>query len=368
MGSVIFTVNAAWNIKNFRMDLVDEIVSAGYDVRILAPEDDSVPHLEAVGLTFHDLLMNKSGLNPFADLGLLYQFISTFRAVRPDLVFSYTIKNNVFGALASKVTKTPFVPTITGLGTAFLSGNLTKTLAKVLYRVSFSHLPVIIFQNNDDISLFLKHHLIKPSQVQLVNGSGVNIRRFTMQPKCTGKTTRFLYVGRMIADKGLGELVEAARQLKAKNVPFELKLLGGLGVANRTSFSNEQIRQWESEGLIEYLGETDDVRPYLRRADCVVLPSYREGLPRSLIEAAAAGRPIVTTDVPGCREVVVNHRNGLLCEVKNVCSLARAMEDFVNLGAARRRKMGEESQKIAMSKFDSRNINAVYLRTLEDQI
>lgn len=358
---ILMTVNAAWNIWNFRRPVFQALLRRGYRVTVLAPPDASVPDLEAAGCRFIPLEMNAKGLNPVDGFSLVRQMERVFRSEAPDIILSYTIKNNIFGAFAAKAAGIPFVPNVTGLGTAFLSGGLLQQVAEILYRRAFRGLETVFFQNQDDSELFQRRRLVLPGQVRLLPGSGINLDHFAPAAyPGPDKQPVFLLIARLLRDKGVVEFVDAARQVRADYPDARFQLLGAIGAENRTAIAQEEVRAWVEEGVIQYLGTVSDVRPIIRQAHCIVLPSYREGAPRTLIEAAAMGRPVITTDVPGCRAVVDRDISGFLCEVRNPYSLATAMTRFLALsreeqtamaGAGRAKMEREFSEKIVVQRY-----------------
>lgn len=365
---VVMSVNAAWNIWNFRRPLVDALLADGHRVTVLAPRDDTVPGIEALGCHFRHLPMDVKGLNPLSGLHLLARLRAMFRDLKPDVVLSFTIKNNIFGAFAAKAMRIPFVPNVTGLGTAFLSGGGLERIAMALYRRAFRHLDVVFFQNADDCELFVARGLVTKAQAQQLPGSGIDLDRFAVAPypdQAAGPL--FLMIARLLRDKGVLEYVEAARLVKARHPDVRFQLLGATDAANRTAINREALRQWQEEGVIEYLGTTGDVRPVIASAHCVVLPSYREGAPRTLIEAAALARPLIATDVPGCRSVVEDG-NGFLCDVRSGESLAAACEKFIGLSPEARIEMGREARMKMEREFDQRIVIDAYRTALRDVV
>jgi glycosyltransferase involved in cell wall biosynthesis len=352
---ILMTVNAAWNILNFRRPLVEALQADGHRVTVLAPPDDAVKDLERLGCRVQPLEMSVKGLNPLEDVRLQRRFTRIFRETRPDAVLSYTIKNNVFGARAAKSVGVPFLPNVTGLGTAFLSGKLLQTVTEQLYRRSFAGLPVVFFQNEDDRDLFLERRLVTADQAQLLPGSGIDLDRFAPAPMPAPDVPPiFLMIARLLRDKGVMEFVEAARQIKTRHPKARFQLLGAVGSENRSAIDRPMLEGWVSEGVVEYLGTTPDVRPAIAAASCVVLPSYREGAPRTLIEAAAMARPVIATDVPGCRAVVDKGVSGFLCAARSADGLSAAIECFLavspdaqsEMGMAGRTKMAREYDQV----------------------
>ncbi len=362
---ILMTVNAAWNIWNFRRPLVEALLADGHRVTVLAPPDESVTDLERIGCRFRWLQMSVKGLNPVEDLKLQRRLKRIFQEEQPDAVLSYTIKNNIFGARAARAVAVPFVPNVTGLGTAFLSGGLLQTIAEQLYRRAFSKLPIVFFQNDDDRDLFIDRKLVRADQARLLPGSGIDLVRFaeTSMPSADASPV-FLMIARLLRDKGVIEFVEAARQIKARHPEARFQLLGATGSENRTAIDTATVETWVAEGVVEYLGTTNDVRPAIAAASCVVLPSYREGAPRTLIEAAAMARPLIATNVPGCRAVVDYDVSGFLCEVQNADSLATAMERFLSLSPEARTAMGKAGRAKMEREYDQALVVAAYREAL----
>jgi glycosyltransferase involved in cell wall biosynthesis len=280
-------------------------------------------------------------------------------------VLSYTIKNNIFGARAARALGLPFLPNVTGLGTAFLSGKLLQTVTEQLYRRSFSTLPTVFFQNEDDRDLFLDRAMVSPDQARLLPGSGIDLVRFApaAMPPAEGAPV-FLMIARLLRDKGVLEFVDAARQIKARHPQVRFQLLGAAGSENRSAIDRATLDAWVVEGVVEYLGTTSDVRPAIEAASCVVLPSYREGAPRTLIEAAAMARPVITTDVPGCRAVVDRDISGFLCEVRSAESLAAAIERFLALPSEAQQAMGQAGRTKMEREYDQAIVVDAYLEAI----
>ena len=358
---ILMTVNAAWNIWNFRRPLVEALVGDGHRITVLAPLDDAVPELERLGCSVRPLEMSVKGLNPLADLKLQRRYARIFREEQPDAVLSYTIKNNIFGARAAQSAGVPFLPNVTGLGTAFLSGKFLQMVTEQLYRRSFRLLPTVFFQNEDDRDLFLNRRLVSADQARLLPGSGIDLDRFSpaVMPPAEAPTV-FLMIARLLRDKGVVEFVEAARQVKARHPQARFQLLGAAGSENRSAIDAATVQGWVAEGVIDYLGTTNDVRPARADASCVVLPSYREGAPRTLIEAAAMARPVITTDVPGCRAVVDRDVSGFLCEVRSAESLATAIERFLALSPDQQQVMGEAGRAKMEREYDQAIVVQAY--------
>jgi glycosyltransferase involved in cell wall biosynthesis len=332
-------------------------MNTGYEVTVLAPDDDSSQKLEQVGCRYLNLKLDNKGLNPLTDLRLRNSMKKIYEELSPNLVIHYTIKPVIYGSLAARDLGIPFVNNITGLGTAFIKTNWLTWLVKRLYRLSQKNADHIFFQNADDRELFISERLIPENVPQeVIPGTGIDTDHFNVCPYPKSNPVTFLLIARMLWDKGVREFVEAAREIKLEFSDVCFQLLGFLDVKNRTAISREQMQIWVDEGIIEYLGATDDVRPYIADVDCVVLPSYREGLPRTLLEAAAMGRPIIATNVTGCREIVQDGQNGLLCKPRDAKDLAEKMKDMIILSADERQKMGLKGRIKMEENFDQRII------------
>ncbi|MDP2083924.1 MAG: glycosyltransferase family 4 protein [Gemmobacter sp.] len=366
--NILISVNAAWNVWNFRKPLVAALIADGHVVTVLAPGDATVPKLTELGCRFRHLEMRVKGLNPLQDLGLTFRLRRIFRELQPDIVLSFTIKNNIFGALAAKLAGIAFVPNVTGLGTAFLSGRALERVARTLYRAAFRHLPVVFFQNSDDRDLFLERGLVTAEQARLLPGSGIDLHRFAPAPYPKDDAAPvFLMIARLLRDKGVLEYVGAARRVKSVYPLARFQLLGATDAQNRSAIDRETVRGWEAEGAIEYLGTAKDVRPLIAAAHCIVLPSYREGAPRTLIEGAAMARPLIATDVPGCRAVVEQGKTGFLCQVRSAESLADACQRFLDLPPGDRAAMGRAGRAKMEREFDQRIVVEAYRSALQNQ-
>ncbi len=360
---IALVINTSWNIWNFRLPLVRAFLDAGHEVLAIAPPDAYSDRLVAAGCRYVALPMENKGTNPAKDLGLMRRLLGIYRREKPDVVLHYTIKPNIYGTLAARLAGVPSINNVSGLGTVFIVQNLVSKVALALYRFAFQFPATVFFQNPDDRDLFLQHGLLRPAITGLLPGSGVDTDRFRPAPGPwrRGAPFTFLMVARVLYEKGIVEYFEAARALRAEfGVAVKCQLLGGLDEAGGIGVPRATFEEWLREGAVEWLGTSDDVAAVMHRADCVVLPSYREGTPKTLLEAAALGKPIVTTDVPGCRETVQDGRNGLLCAVRDGASLAGAMRRVLALPEAALQAMGEAGRALAVSKFDQRVVIAAY--------
>lgn len=361
--TVLISINASWNIVNFRKGLVTALRDAGYRVVVAAPEDDYSGEVRAMGVDYIPLPMDKQGLSPFKDLLLLARYHQLLRTVQPAVYLGYTAKPNIYGSLACHALGVPVINNIAGLGTAFIRKGWLARLVTRMYRAALRRSRTVFFQNSDDLDLFLSRGIVRPHQTRLLPGSGIDLHRFrpSAEDARSGSAFRFLLVARLLWDKGVGEYVAAARRLRQELPEARCQLLGSADAENRTAISRQQVDEWVEEGVIDYLGHADDVRPFIAAADCVVLPSYREGLPRVLLEAAAMAKPLIATDVPGCRHLVQHRKNGLLCAVRDADALAEVMLEMVHMPVEERRRMSAFARQHVEDQYDERIVIDRYL-------
>jgi glycosyltransferase involved in cell wall biosynthesis len=355
---------------SFRGDLIAAMASAGHEVIACAPGNDPevAEALQARGARYLPVALDRSGTDPLADLSSLLRLRRLFRQLRPDLVLAYTAKAVIYGAGAARLAGVPHIfAMITGLGYAFIEGRelkrrILRQVTTRLYRASLAGCEAILFQNQDDLEDFRRAGIVAAGKTLIrVDGSGVDTAHYGFSPAVPEPPT-FLLIARLLRDKGIVEYVEAARRLRAEYPQARFRLLGPLD-PNPAGLSAAMLERWRAEGAIEYLGEAADVRPHLQGSTVYVLPSYREGMPRTVLEAMATGRAIVTTDVPGCRETVVEGDNGFLVPPRDAGALAEAMERFITqpeLAIA----MGERSRRVAEQRFDVHRVNAAMLEAM----
>jgi glycosyltransferase involved in cell wall biosynthesis len=363
---VLISINTAWNLVNFRAGLIRALINAGHDVVAVAPPDAYVERVRALGCRFVPLPMDNKGTNPIRDLLLLIRFIRLMRRERPDVYLGYTVKPNVYGSIAANLCGISVINNIAGLGSVFVRNDWLTRLVRRLYALALSRSATVFFQNEDDRAQFIEGGLVNRKITDRLPGSGVDLSRFEVAPMPSAAAPiRFLLIARMLWEKGVGEYVEAARQLRRLGLNAEFCLLGFLDVQNPAAINREQMAQWCAEGFVIYLGETDDVASQIAAASCVVLPSYyREGVPRSLLEAAAMGRPIITTDAVGCREVVDDGVNGYLCKPRDANDLALKMRQMSELPASARSEMGRQGRQKMEREFDEKIVIGKYLEAI----
>jgi glycosyltransferase involved in cell wall biosynthesis len=363
---IAMSANTSWNIVNFRSGLIRRLMAEGYDVAVLAPADTHSETLLTMGCRYVPLAMDNKGANPLRDLGLMRRYHAALKRLRPVAYLGYTIKPNVYGSLAAQALAIPAINNVSGLGTAFIRNTWLTPVVKQLYRTAFRRSGMVFFQNEDDRSLFTEHKLAETARTAVLPGSGIDLTQFNPSPTAPRPpgARHFLLIARLLWDKGIGEYVEAARQVRARYPGCRFQILGFLDVENRTAVSRADVEGWVRDGMIDYLGSTDDVRPYIETADCIVLPSYREGTARTLLEAAAMGKPLIATDVPGCNNVVVHGENGYLAQVRNAADLAQQIETFAMLPSERVTALGKRSRAKVETEFDERIVIDRYVEIL----
>lgn len=366
--TAVISINSCWNIQNFRRGLVKSLQDAGYRVVALAPHDEYSLVLSKLGVQHVPIDMDAKGISPLRDGKLLLDYYRTLRRLRPDVYLSYTAKPNIYGSLASAALGIPSIANVSGLGSVFIEASWLAVLLRKLYRVAFRRSSMVFFQNPADRDLLVEDGVVRADQTGLLPGSGIDLRRFQAKmgkARHAGDPFTFILIARLLWDKGVREYVDAARMVKAELGSARFQMLGFLDAANRTAVRAFDVQQWLDEGLIEYLGVADDVRPHIEAADCVVLPSYREGLPRVLLEAGAMAKPVIATDVPGCHHVVDHGINGFLCTVRDASSLAAQMHKMASLPPEANASMGQAARRKVALEFDERIAIDRYLQAIE---
>lgn len=359
--------NQAWNLVNFRAGLIADLIERGFRVLAVAPPDAAMAErLVGMGCTFEPVAIDSAGMSPRRDLATLMAFRRVIARHRPAAWLSWTIKPNVYGSLASRLAGVPAFPNVSGLGTAFIRRNLLTRVVRQLYRSGFARAAVVFFQNADDQTMFVSSGIVCKDQARLLPGSGVDPERWQPADQDRPNPRSFLMLARVVADKGVREFAAAARTVKAAWPDARFRLMGPLDVANRTAIPAAEVAAWEAEGSIEYCPPVDDVRAAIAAADFVVLPSYREGLSRVLLEAAALGRPIVTTDVPGCRDIVHDGENGYLCAPRDAAALAAALDRAARTGDGDWARMAAAGRRRVVEGFSQARVTALYLKALND--
>lgn len=352
--SVAIVSNAGWNIANFRFPIARQLRDLGAKVLAVAPEDDDAQRIRDEGFSLIPLKrLKRSGKSPIDDYRLYRELCAIYRNEQVDLSLHYTIKPVIYGSFAAATLNIPSIAVITGLGYSFIRPGIINRIAKQLYKTSLKHSRRVVFQNPDDLSEFLSKSLVTPSKTRVIRGSGVSTDEFSpFYPNTPpGKPVRLLFVGRLLRDKGIYEFISAANSVRNECSHLQFEVLGGIDVENPASLSPGEVETFSKQNGIIFHGHQSDVKPYIREVDAVVLPSYREGLPRAITEAMAMGKPCITSDAPGCRDTVIDGSNGFLAEVQNAESLAAAFRKFAQLPTIKRRQMGVKSRERAEALF-----------------
>lgn len=366
-GTVLIVGSFAESLINFRGPLIRALLAAGWRVHACAPVADGATagRLAAMGVRYHPLPLARAGMNPLADLAYLVRIRRLVRTVRPDVVMAYTMKPVIYAGLACKVTRTPFLPLVTGLGYAFVGRSRARRILRRIVvaqlRLAFSAAKVALFQNADDLQLFRARRIVRRHhEARIVAGSGIDLSEF--RPVALARAPVFLMIARLLHDKGVREYARAAALVRETNPEAEFHLVGWID-ENPASASSSELERWTRGGTIRFLGRLADVRPAIAASRVYVLPSYREGLPRTVVEAMAMGRPVITTDVPGCRETVVDGVNGLLVPARDANALADAMRRMLS-GELDLEAMARASIAMAKEKFDADKVGAEMVEAL----
>lgn len=366
---IAIVANTGWYLWNFRRNLICRLMALGHDVVAISPADAYVERLVTMGCRHIELPIDNKGSNPVRDLTTAVRIFRIYRALRPDVTLQNTIKPNIYGSFAAATLGIPVINTVTGLGTAFLRPGIRLELVIWLYRLSQTRAFKVFFQNREDLAFFREKRIIANDSGNYIPGSGVDLSRFRFSsPRDAGGDMVFLLVGRLLRDKGVVEFVQAARLVRQQFPRVRFQLLGFLDADNASAIGEADVSAWGREGIVEYLGATDDVVPFIQAADCVVLPSYREGLPKVLIEAAALGTPILATDVVGCRDAVVDGVNGLLCRAADAEDLALKIRRMIELPFSERCEFARRGREMVEARYDEELVIVKYLGAIRKAV
>jgi glycosyltransferase involved in cell wall biosynthesis len=365
--SIALVANTSWSIYKFRLYLIERLLKEGFHVFVLAPRDSYTPafeHLE--GVTYIALRhMQGKTISPFRDMLLYRELLRRYRTHRPDLIFHYTIKANLFGSLAATRAGIPSIPVITGLGYSFSGKGWLQSAAKLLYRRALPGTAEVWFLNDDDRHIFTKEKLVSAGKTFLLPGEGVDTAKFFPMPYEPGKkAVTFLLIGRLIRHKGIYEFVQAAQLLRQQGLSVHCQLLGFFDDGNPVAISREQVEDWTTRNLITYLGHADQVAPFIEQADCIVLPSYREGMPLSLLEGGSMCKALIAADTAGCRAIVDDGVNGWLCRARDGADLAEKMTAYYHLPADAKKQMGLAARKKVLENYTRERVSLIYLEKI----
>ncbi len=367
MKRVLILANHDVGLFNFRAELLERLIHQGFDVHFSVPDGEKVPMLEAMGGVFHPTVMNRRGKNLFQDLLLLRFYLRLIHKLGPTVVLSYTAKPNIYGGVACQITKTLQLANITGLGSELHGNWLTARILRTLYRIGIRKAHGVFFQNEANRQYFLEHQLLSSCKLQSVKvlpGSGVNTDRFTPNEAhefSEKGLSRFLFISRIMKDKGIEEFLAAAESVKSR---YPLATFDILGFYESETYRN-RVESMVSRGIINSVGFSQDTRNEMKTVDCVVLPSHHEGMSNVLLEAAASGIPIITTNIPGCREAVLDGVSGYLCNARDSQDLTEQMVRFIVLGAIEKKAMGASGRKLMLERFDRQFIIDEYMKDIQ---
>ena len=363
---ILIINNSFWNFYNFRINLLSEIKkNIDCDIHLAAPEDEYYNKLNNEFSTYK-LEFNSSNTNPFNELFLITKFHSLINKVKPDIILSFTIKPNIYAGLLAKKLKIPIINNISGLGTVFIKQNFLTKIVHFLYKKSFSKYNYIFFRNSFDMKKFKKMELLNKSNYEIIPGSGIDTSNWKNKDSTDiNKGRKILFCARLIKDKGIVEYLNAANELKNKYSDISFNVVGKLGVDNKTSIDKKLLDDYINRKIINYLGEAENMKDILTQHDIVVLPSYREGMSRLLLEAASMQRPIITTDVPGCKEIVKDSFNGFLCQPRDYKDLANKIEKMINISEGERIKFGSNGRNFIIENFEEKIVINKYIEIIK---
>ncbi len=347
---ILILANNDVGLYKFRKMLIQKLLD-NHKVMISLPYGELVQPLINAGCEFIDTQIDRRGVNPITDVKLLLDYMWILKKEKPSLVITYTIKPNIYGGLACRFFKIPYAINITGLGTAFQKDGLIRKIVVALYKIACKNAKVVFFENKENAFLFEREKIVRKKQVCQLNGAGVDLEEYSVMDYPQGKKIKFLFIGRVMKEKGINELFQAMKRLVADGVDCELDVVGGYEEDYK-----DMMEDCEKVGWLHYHGYQKDVRPFIKQCHCFVLPSWHEGMANTNLECAASGRPIITSNIAGCKEAVVEGKSGFLVECKNIDSLYLAMKQFVELSYTERKEMGNFGRRYMESNFDKRKV------------
>lgn len=352
MNRILIIANCASGLYDFREDLIRKLITLNQKIYTSIPADEYVEELTSLGCKIIDTPVDRRGMNPVKDLKLLLKYNKIINEIKPDLVITYTIKPNVYGGLICRLKRIPYAINITGLGTTFQNDGMLKKFVTAMYKASSKKVKVIFFENIENLEVFVNLGIVKKENTQLLNGAGVNLDKFAFKgyPE-NSETVKFLFMGRVMAEKGVNELFDAMEKLYKNGYDFQLDVLG-----NYEEDYKKIINKYENDGWLKYHGYQNDVRPFIEKAHCFVLPSWHEGMANTNLECGAMGRPIITSDIHGCLEAVVDGKTGYLVEKKNTNDLYEKIKRFIELPYDEKVKMGQASHNHIAEAFDKKKV------------
>lgn len=355
---IAIIANSSNGLWGFRQDLIQELLRNNTVIAI-TPNNGMWDELVNIGCDMINVPVDRRGMNPIKDIDILLKYKKLIKQEKPDLVITYTIKPNIYGGFACRMLKIPYVVNITGLGTAFENGGLLKKIVVAMYKVACKKAKVVFFENEENRQIFIREKIAKEPQTHRLNGAGVNLEKYQVTEYPKGEIIKFLFMGRVMAEKGVNELFDAMKKLIADGINCELGVLG-----RYEEDYKEKIEGYESEGWLHYYGYQKDVRPFIEKCHCFVLPSWHEGMANTNLESAASGRPVITSNIPGCMEAVLDGVSGYLAERKNTEDLYRVMKKFAELPYEERKALGLAGRKHMEEVFDKKKVVAETIKAL----
>ena len=367
MKKIILVSNTSWYLYNFRLSVIRLLQQKNFQIICIANYDEYSEKLAKEGIIFIKASLANKGLNPFQDLRYFFFLLRQYKKIKPSFIFHYTIKPNIYGSFAARLANIKSIAIVSGAGYVFLNKNVLNLLTRILYRFAVKASAEVWFVNKEDQLMFVEQGIVKKEKTKVLPGEGINPEIFKRDEPYPLNTENFVFLlaGRMLWDKGVGIYIEAAKRVKQIYPNVKFQLLGFVDALNPSAITKEQITSWEKEGTIEYLGSTDNVKKFLSKINCFVLPSYyREGVPRALLEAASLEIPIITTNNVGCKEVVEDGYNGFLCSIKDSYGLADKMKKVMNLEKSILLRMGCNGRKKVIAEFHEKLVLKYYEEVL----
>ncbi len=348
---ILILANNDVGLYNFRKELIQKLISMGNEVYISLPYGEKVEPLIRYGCRFIDTALDRRGINPVTDLGLVRTYFKIIKQVKPDKVITYTIKPNIYGGIVCRMKRIPMYANITGLGTAFQGNGILTKLVTAMYKFAFKKVKTVFFENKGNRDIIVGKKIIPKEKSYCLNGAGVNLEEFAFTDYPDDGTVHFLFIGRVMREKGIGELFDAAEQLKRDGMDIVVDVVGSFEEDYK-----EKVNDLDKRGIIKYHGYQSDVKPFIRNAHCFVLPSYHEGMANTLLECGAMGRPLITSNIHGCLEAVKDGETGFLCNAKDTDDLYGKMKRFFELPYERKKDMGRLSYEFVAGVFDKKKV------------
>jgi glycosyltransferase involved in cell wall biosynthesis len=367
---IIININILWGILKFRYDLINGLINQGYEVVIIGAldnfSDNTMDMINELKIKYYVVDMDRAQISPIKDILYLLKLVSIYRSEKPSIILNYTVKPNIYGTIAAALTNSISIATVNGLGSAIIKESYLSKVLQLMYKFAFKFSNVVLFQNQDDLTYFVSKNITTRDKAALVPGSGVDTNKYILPPINPSESLRINFIGRILKDKGVYEYIEAIKKIRqSNNIASNFYLSGIIDEHNPSGISYLQVKEWEKQGIIKYLGRTDDIREFFKVSDVVVLPSYREGLSKVLLEAASCRRPIIASDVAGCRELVLDEVTGYICAVRNPDSLRRSMLRMIEMTRDDIKMMGIKGRQHIHDNYRSEIVNDIYLDLID---